>query len=227
MGVVSTKCGRGLTFRARFARVIITEPPLQEILHPPLGSVWKAMAQHYSLTAHSVLIVLNDNISGYSSYLLFQLTMITSMYLIFRPLQISATSSPFNVTITYIQLIVIGFKFRMTLQSRVMCTFGQTFMKILLTIGGFWNLEYFHFLLPPLCVTSSTKAIQMLLFDYVIAIYPLILTFIILLCLELCDKNYRLIKFLSSPLRLYSNLFCTNWNPKKRILNTSATLFLL
>ena len=100
-------------------------------------------------------------------------------------------------------------------------------MKILLTIGGFWNLEYFHFLLPPLCVTSSTKAIQMLLFDYVIAIYPLILTFIILLCLKLYDKNYRLIKFLSSPLRLYSNLFCTNWNPKKKILNTSATLFLL
>ena len=67
----------------------------------------------------------------------------------------------------------------------------------------------------------------MLLFDYVIAIYPLILTIIILLCLELYDRNYRLIIFLSSPLQLYSNLFCTNWDPKKRILNTSATLFLL
>ena len=85
--------------------------------------------------------------------LLSQLTMITSMYLIFIPLQISATSSPYNVVITYIQLIEIGFKFRVTLQSRVGCTFGQTFTKVILTTAGIWNLDYFHFLLPPLCVT--------------------------------------------------------------------------
>ena len=160
-------------------------------------------------------------------YLLLQLTMITLMYLMFIPLQISATSSPFNVTITYIQLIVIGFKFRVTLQSRVVCTFGQTFTKALLTIGDIWNLNYFHALLPPLCVTPSAKAIQMLLFDYVTAIYPLVLTALILLCLELYDRNYRVIKLLSSPLRLYSKLFCNDWDPKRRILNTSATLFLL
>ena len=160
-------------------------------------------------------------------YLLLQLTMINLMYLIFIPLQISATSSPFNVTITYIQLILIGFKFCVTLQSRVVCTFGQTFTKVLLTIGGIWNLDFFHHLLPPLCVTSSAKAIQILLFDYVIAIYPLMLTAVILLCLELHDRNCRVIVLLSSPFRLYSMLYCNDWDPKRRILNTSATFFLL
>ena len=160
-------------------------------------------------------------------YLLFQLTMITLMYIIFIPLQISATSSPFNVTITYVQLIVIGFRFRVTLQSRVVCILGQPFTKVFLTIGDIWNLNYFHLLLPPLCVAQSAKTIQMLLFDYVTAIYPLALTVFILLCLELYDRNYRVIVFLSSPLRLYSKLFCNDWDPKRRILNTSATFFLL
>ena len=153
--------------------------------------------------------------------------MITSMYLIFIPLQISATSSPYNIIITYIQLGVLGFKYRVTLQSRIVCVFGQTLTKVFLTIVGIWNLDYFHLLLPPLCVTPSARAIQMLLVDYVIAIYPLILTLVILLCLELYDRNYRAIVFLSSPLRLYSTLFCNGWDPKRRILNTAATFFLL
>ena len=160
-------------------------------------------------------------------YILFQLTMITSMYLIFIPFQICAASSPFNVTITYIQLIILGFKFRVTLQSRVVCTFGHTFTNVLLTIGDIWNLDNFHRLLPPLCITPSVKAIQIILFDYVIAIYPLMLTAVILLCLELYGRNYRVIVFLSSPFRLYSMLSCNDWDPKRRILNTSTTFFLL
>ena len=160
--------------------------------------------------------------------LLFQLTMITLMYLIFIPLQISATSTPYNVATTYIQLVVFGLNFRVTLQSRIVCTFGKTFTKVLLTIAGIFNLDYFHLMLPPLCVSESTKAIQILLFDYIVAIYPLMLTAVILLCLELYDKNYRVIVFLSSPfIRLYSMLACNDWDPKRRILNTSATFFLL
>ena len=149
------------------------------------------MDQRYSLMAHSVLIVRNTSSYLWILYFIFQLTMITSMYLIFIPLQLSATSSPFNVTITYIQLVAFGFKFRVTLQSRVVCAFGPTFTKVLLTIGDIWNLDYFHRLLPPTCVTHSAKAIQILLFDYVIAIYPLVLTALILLCLELHDRNCK------------------------------------
>ena len=160
-------------------------------------------------------------------YFIFQLTMITSMYLILVPLQLSATSSPFNVTITYIQLVVFAFKFRATLESRVVCAFGEKFTKVILTIIDIWNLDYFHHFLSPTCVTHSGKALQILLFDYAIAIYPLVLTAIILLCLELHDRNCRVVVILSSPLRLYSMLFRNDWNPKRRILNTSATFFLL
>ena len=92
--------------------------------------------------------------------------MITSMYLILVPLQLSATSSPFNVMITYIQLLAFGFKFRVTLESRVVCAFGEKFTKVILTIIDIWNLDYFHHLLPPTCVTHSAKSIQILLFGY-------------------------------------------------------------
>ena len=117
--------------------------------------------------------------------------MITSMYLILVPLQLSATSSPFNVVITYIQVVVFGLKFRATLESRVVCALGETFTKVISTIGDIWNLDYFHHLLPPTCVAHSAKDLQILLFDYAIAIYPLVLTAIILLCLELHDRNCK------------------------------------
>ena len=64
--------------------------------------------------------------------LLFQLAMVTLMYLILIPLQINGTSSPFNIIITYAQLTAIGLK---ALHSTVVCYIGQTYTDIVFLLG--------------------------------------------------------------------------------------------
>ena len=159
--------------------------------------------------------------------LMFQLTMLTAMYIAFIPLQFKGTSSPLNIIITYIQLGVIGVRLGARLKYRIECHFGKTFTIIIMTIFSVWNLDFFHEVLPSSCVSSSLKAVNMLFFDYIVAIYPYFLTVCIFLSIKLYDRNYRLLVFLSSPVRKCFKVFHTTWDPKKTILNTFTTFFLL
>ena len=158
--------------------------------------------------------------------LLFQLTMSTLLCLAFIPLQVKGTSSPLNIIITYAQLGSIEFKLSGNLQNEIVCYIGQTFTNIIITILGFSNLDFFYVTFPPLCISSSFKAINSLLFEYVIAIYPMFFTVFIYMCIELHDRNWRLVVFLCLPIRRCFGKFHT-WDPKKTILNTFATFFLL
>ena len=93
----------------------------------------------------------------------------------------------------------------------------------LITLLGVWNLDFFRLIFPHVCISTSTKAINILLFDYIIALYPLILTAFILAGIEIYDKYSHLIT--SVPLKM---VCCkTNWNPKETILKTCATFLLL
>ena len=47
--------------------------------------------------------------------------------------------------------------------------------KVILTGYGFWNLDYFRYLIPPFCVSQELKNIHVLALQYVSAFYPLLL----------------------------------------------------
>ena len=51
------------------------------------------------------------------------------------------------------------------------CNLGLRFRDVLMTVLGFFNLDFFHATLPPSCVNTSPKVIDILLFDFVVAIY--------------------------------------------------------
>jgi hypothetical protein len=108
--------------------------------------------------------------------------------------------------------------------DRLICITNQIFTKIILTIIGGLNLDFFRFLIPPLCISPSLKPVHTLLFDYIIAVYPIIVTAAIYVVIELYDRNCRIIVLLGSPFRLF---WCRNWRPKETILSTCATFLLL
>ena len=158
--------------------------------------------------------------------LLFQITMVCLMYLILALLQINLTSSPLNLIVTYVQFCVLLLKVDGNIYFEAVYNVGQLPMKILFTAMAVTNLEFFHMVLPALCISTKTKAIDVLIFDYVIAIVPLFFTLFIYLCIELYDRNFRLIVLLSYPVRCLTNVRST-WNPRKTILTTFASFFLL
>ena len=159
--------------------------------------------------------------------LLFQLTCVAITYLVVILVQIKGTSCPLNITITYSQLSVNILMISSRLHNKLVCRFGEKFAIMIFTVFGILNLDFFHFLIPPLCVHSSARPIDVLLLDYVIAISPFIFTVFCYLCVVLHDRNYHngVLAFLSSPLKRCFQPH-TNWNPKETILNTFATLLL-
>ena len=147
--------------------------------------------------------------------LAFQLIMVTLICFIFMLLQIKGTSSPLNIIIAYIQNIAFECKLA------EFYYLGKRASTVFTTILGIWNLDYFRLVLPPLCISSSLKAIHCILFQYVLAIYPLLFTGVIYFCID----RQRFV--ICSPLIKCLNKFCKSWDPKRTILHTFATFFLL
>ena len=146
------------------------------------------------------------------------------MYLAVILLQIKGTSSPFNILITNCQLGINAIMIGSGLYARIICFTNRQFTTFLLTLVGVLNLDFFHFVIPPLCISTSLKSITVLLFDYVIAVYPIVLTVFIYVFIDLHDRNCRIILCLSFPLKWFLQ---RNWNPKETILNTCVTFLLL
>ena len=157
--------------------------------------------------------------------LLFQLTMATLMCLAFIIFKVNGSASPFNIIIAYGQLIALGFRLSGKIRNITLCFFGEKFTNMALSLLGFLNLDFFHVILPPLCVSTSLRPINVLLFDYLIAIFPLTITFLTYLCLELHDRNCRLLLYLTFPIR--KCMFLNAWDPRPTILKTFVTFILL
>ena len=151
--------------------------------------------------------------------------MVTIMYLAVVLFEINGTASPFNVIITYVQLSVNGIMVGSGLYVTLACNLSRKFPQYFLTLFGIWNLDFFRLVLPPVCVSTFTKAINVLLFDYIVAFFPLLITIFVLVGIELYDRNCRVAVCLSTPLKLLCRN--RNCNPKKAILKTCATFLLL
>ena len=159
--------------------------------------------------------------------LLFQLTMVTLMYMIVILFQIKGTSSPLNVIITYCQLFINATMNSSGFYLRLNCFLNCTLSTVVLSLFGIWNLDFLHFVIPPMCVSVSIKSINIFLFDYIIAFFPLILTVFAYVGIGLHDRIYRIIFYLTIPVKSFFRLFHRNWNPKSTILNTFGTFILL
>ena len=145
-----------------------------------------------------------------------QLTMLTLMCLAFMMFQIKGTSSPLNVIFAYIQNIA----FQVEL-SGFYGYYGRKVNAIITTILGIWDLDFFRFVVPPLCISPSLKAIDCILFQYILAIYPLLFTSVIYFCIQ--SERFVLCCY---PLKRCLSKLCISWDPKRTILHTFATFFL-
>ena len=78
--------------------------------------------------------------------------------------------------------------------------------------------------MPPMCITSTTKAINTILFDFVIVLYPFMLNGVLLLCIRLHSQNNQIF---TSILRPFGRILRRDWNPKDSIVSTFTIFFVL
>lgn len=98
-------------------------------------------------------------------------------------------------------------------------------IKVLTTLYGIWNLDFFRSFYPDICLPMDTLSILAL--DYAIAIYPLLLTFLSYFFIHLHDRNFRLLVILWKPIKYVLTLFYTNWNSQASVIDAYVTFFLL
>ena len=156
--------------------------------------------------------------------LLFQLSMVTVVYLVVVLLQVRGTSSPYHIIITYCQVGINAVTIGSTIYTKVVCFTNKHLTTFGVALFGVLNLDFFRYVIQPLCISPSTKSINVLFFDYITALYPIILTIFIYVCIELHDRNCWILVRLSPLLKCLNR---RKWNPKETVLNTCATLLLL
>ena len=156
--------------------------------------------------------------------LLLQLLCLTLLSIIVITLKIKAASCPLNFIITYSQLVVNAIKFDTYILDRMICVFGKRGAKAILSLLGLSNLDFFNVIIPPFCISSSVKRVDTFLLDYIIALFPLMMTVCVYLLIELHDRNYRIVVILGYPLRRLNRCFP---NCKQSIINAFVTFLLL
>ena len=164
---------------------------------------------------------------GWALYLFIELFSVTVFFLIVVFLHISATSASMNAFVFFCQMIVALMSYRSPVFEAVLGQASMVLVKFLMTVYGFWNLDFFRELLPPFCVSDKINNMDALALQYIAAFYPLFLILVTYACIELHGRNFRVFVCLWSPFhRCYAH--CRRmWNSHSSIVHVFATFLLL
>ena len=141
------------------------------------------------------------------------------------------TSGPMNYYIFVCQLIVSTLNNQPSTVNLYTSSSFSFVLSILVTIYGIWNLDFFRYLIPPFCMSDQISLLQVIALEYVVAFYPLLLTVIVYICIQLHARDCRVIVCLC---RVFCKCFSScrqrwgrQWDPSASLVRTFAAFLLL
>ena len=173
---------------------------------------------------------------GFLFYLAVKFIPLTLFYLLILIFQIRLTSAPMTCFIMYSQLVVLAFYDKCGLSESVFSQIKFTNMgntdlrtgtKILLTLYGVFNLDFFSYFLPQFCISSRLRHIHVFFLGYITAFYPFLLILLTWFCVELHGRNFRPIVWLWRPFHGCFVRLRRGWNTKSDLIDVFASFFLL
>ena len=165
---------------------------------------------------------------GWLLYVFLALFPVTVLYIIVVIFQVHGTSPSLSVTVFGSQIltcsvqvdIYYGYTGKSLTVFRVLKLIG-------LTIAGFWNLDFFRYVIPRFCVSNKLTSLHVVALEYLVACYPLFLIAITYTCIELHANNCRFIVCIWKPFNLCFSYCRRRWNPKTTIIHAFSTFLLL
>ena len=139
-------------------------------------------------------------------------------------LRISVTSPSMNVLVFFCQMLALPVSLRYLLQQS-RHHHSLTIIKILFTLYGIWNLDFFRSVVPPICLPLNIM--QIIALDYLVAVYPLVLLVCFYVLLTAHDRGWRPIMWLWRPFHRCTARLRQRWNLRHSIIDSFATFFLL
>ena len=155
----------------------------------------------------------------------------TVLLMIFITLRISFMSAPLNAFIFVSQVLASP----PNVQQVVMALdhdIGQispaakSFVRVVISFYGFWNLDFFRAFLPPFCLQNLNTR-QSIGMDYIVAFYPLVMIVLIYVLIELHGNNCKIVVLLWKPFHRCFVVFRRQWNIRNSVIDAFASFFLL
>ena len=167
----------------------------------------------------------SDILKNWIKYLFAAYSFLTVFYFIIFFFQVNITSSSLHGFVFYSQIVAMPTNIRFIVLTIAQKQHYNLPAKILLSIYGISNLDFFRMLYPPFCLNLST--LGNIALDYAIAVYPLVLVLISFVLMKLYLRNFKPIVFLWKPFHKLFTRIRRNWNVQTSVVDAYATLFLL
>ena len=171
---------------------------------------------------------------GVMLYLAIVLLPLTLLYLLILIFQIRMTSAPIPCFVMYSQLIVIAFSYTWgrsfdELTTVIFTKTGNTraVTKLILVLYGIFDLDFISHAVPPYCVSKDLRLYHRVFLGYISAFYPMMLILITWICIELHDRNFKVIVYLWRPFHRCFVRLRRGWDTKNDLIDVFATFLLL
>ena len=162
---------------------------------------------------------------GWLKYILAAFLPLTVFFILVLSCRLSATSPKLSAFVFVSQTIALAANVRITLGELDPYPTAQTLARVILSLYGIWNLDFFRTLIPHICVNIDT--LEALALDYAIAIYPLILLVITYMLIEVHACNFKVVRFMSIPFHWCAKHFQSQCDVRASIVEAFATFLLL
>ena len=99
--------------------------------------------------------------------------------------------------------------------------------QVMLTLYGFWNMDFFRLVVPHFCVSEQLSTLGVVSLGYISAVYRLLLTLVLYSLIKLHHRGCRLVVAIWRPLHRYFIRFRRFWQTSTSLMDVFATFLLL
>ena len=151
----------------------------------------------------------------------------TVMFLVIMLCQIRITAPPMNAFIFACQVLVSMGNTNPHSYTDVSDP-SYYLVLFLFTVYGVFNLDFLRYIIPPFCVSSTMTTIQALSLEYIVAFYPLFLTIVFYICIQLHARGYKPLVYLWKLFHKCCARISQRWgDPSESLVHTFASFLLL
>ena len=175
-----------------------------------------------------------DNWRGVLLYLVITLLPITIFYLIMLIFRIKMTSAPMPCFIMYSQLVnvCLCFSLHWSFEKMYPIFYSESgdikaVTILIFALYGIFNLNFISNVVPSFCVNNKITLYHLSILGYINVFYPMLLILMTWVCIELHDRNCRVIVYLWRPFHRCFVRLRRGWDTKNDLIDVFATFLLL
>ena len=185
----------------------------------------------YTVPAYSYefkCIRCDSQLENWGLYIVFAFLPLTVFIVIILVFRIDVLSPKLNMFVFTAQILSVPYLLRIILyilsQSNTM--FLSIVVRLVLAIYGIWNLDFLRVnMLPDVCI--NVIPLHILVLDYLIAIYPMLLMAVAYIFFELLNSGFWPVMYMSKPFHYFFARCRRHWGIQNTFMDAFVTFFFL